>query len=139
MDERAGRLGHLRLGERVHPHRALILSEERRVPVARQTGPEALDRHVGLHEEAASEGERAPEEPPLLDDQDVVELAPEERLEREHLLPARRLFGGAARPEGHGSSSRSAYHGVRPAPGGGAPTRMSRPTSGDTAASPPVR
>jgi len=67
----------------VHPHGALILSEEGRVPVARQAGSEALDRHRGLDEEAAAERERAPEEPPLLHDEDVVELAPEQRLERE--------------------------------------------------------
>ena len=102
MDERAGRLGHLGLREGVHPHRALVLPEERRVPVAREARPQAVDRHLGLHEEASSEGERASDEPTLLlDDQDVVELAPQQRLEREQLFPARGLFGGAARPERH--------------------------------------
>ena len=101
MDERARRLGHLGLRERVHPHRALVLPEERRVPVAREARPQAVDRHLGLHEEASSEGDRASDEPTLLDDEDVVELAPQERLEREQLFPARGLFGGAARPERH--------------------------------------
>ena len=102
MDERPGRLGHLRLGDRVHPCEPLVLAEERRVPVPREAGAETLHRRRGLDQERAAECHRAADQPALLDDQDVVELAPEHRLEREHLFPARGLLGRAARPEGHG-------------------------------------
>ena len=54
-----------------------------------------------VDEEAAAERQRASDEPPLLDDQHVVELAPQHRLQREQLLPARGLLGGSAGPEGH--------------------------------------
>ena len=102
MDQRARRLGHLGLRRSRAPTPCPVLPDERRVPVAAR-GEAAGGRppRSGSTRRRPPKATRASDEPPLLDDQDVVELAPEERLEREQLFPARGLLGGAARPERH--------------------------------------
>jgi hypothetical protein len=79
----------------------VILPDERRVPVGGETRPETLDGCLGRNEEATAKGHRTAQEPTLLHDQDIVEVAPKHRFERKQLVPARGFLGDSAGPEGH--------------------------------------
>ena len=134
-------------GERLHPHRAPLLPDERRVPVGRETRPQALERHA-----------RAPRGGGLRRPASVRRAADPGRSGRRRAGTGGAPRAGTARPSsgaprgvGETRKARGVPRGQPIMPvhsarrsrcygsAGSPPGRISRPTSGTTGGSPPVQ